>query len=54
MLFFHFFKGVSIVDIDEEKGNEITKTLNEIYGAKKTIFINCDVSHATNLESKRF
>lgn len=36
-------QNIAILDIDEEKGTEFVKTLNETYN-DKAIFIKCDVS----------
>ncbi|XP_070540275.1 15-hydroxyprostaglandin dehydrogenase [NAD(+)]-like [Ptychodera flava] len=44
-------KGVSVIDINSEKGEETVEELNKKYGKDKVIFIDCDVGSKSQLEA---
>ncbi|XP_077978972.1 15-hydroxyprostaglandin dehydrogenase [NAD(+)]-like [Glandiceps talaboti] len=44
-------KGVAILDILDETGEETCKTLKAKFGQKKVVYIHCDVSSASELEA---
>ncbi|XP_070566886.1 uncharacterized protein [Ptychodera flava] len=44
-------KGVSILDINDERGNDVVKELTQSYGTDRVSYIHCDVSSETEFRA---
>nr|AAR84629.1 putative alcohol dehydrogenase [Gryllotalpa orientalis] len=47
----HGVQAVAVADLDERKGDNSVKQLNDEFGAGKAIFIKCDVTNKDDLEA---